>query len=82
MRPEERDLAYLWDMLDAARTAIEFTHGVKFQKYAEDRKLQLCPRCNVVVQRVATGGAFVGEPWGCTKYPACRGRRRIEATSA
>jgi uncharacterized protein with HEPN domain len=41
MQPEERDLAYLWDMLDAARTAMEFTNGVLFQQYAEDRKLQL-----------------------------------------
>ena len=41
MRPEERDLAYLWDMLDAARTALEFTRGMTFREYAEDRKLQL-----------------------------------------
>jgi uncharacterized protein with HEPN domain len=41
MRPEERDLAYLWDMRDAARTAMEFTRGLKFQAYAADRKLQL-----------------------------------------
>lgn len=41
MRPEERDLAYLWDMLDAARTALEFTGGATFHDYDRDRKLQL-----------------------------------------
>ena len=41
MRPEERDLAYLWDMLDAARTVRDFAEGVKFHQYECDRKLQL-----------------------------------------
>ena len=28
MRPEERDLAYLWDMREAARDVLEFIKGV------------------------------------------------------
>ncbi|HYN23314.1 MAG TPA: DUF86 domain-containing protein [Thermoanaerobaculia bacterium] len=40
MQPEERDVAYLWDMLDAARQVIEFTRNVAFPAYLEDRKLQ------------------------------------------
>ena len=41
MLPVERDSAYLWDMLDSARSACEFTAGVPFDTYQRDRKLQL-----------------------------------------
>jgi uncharacterized protein with HEPN domain len=41
MQPDERDAAYLWDMLDAARTIREFTSGVGFQQYSQNRMLQL-----------------------------------------
>ena len=37
----DRDFAYLWDMLDSARSACEFTAGVRFDAYQRDRKLQL-----------------------------------------
>ncbi len=37
----ERDAAYLWDMLDSARSVCEFTAGVQFDTYQSDRKLQL-----------------------------------------
>ncbi len=38
MRPDAKDMARLWDMLDAARTAVEFTEGVGFQDFLQDRK--------------------------------------------
>ncbi len=41
MLPEDRDRAYLWDMLDAARTARTFLVGIPFHAFEEDRKLQL-----------------------------------------
>ena len=41
MLPVERDSAYLWDMLDSARSACEFTAGEPFDTYQRDRKLQL-----------------------------------------
>lgn len=41
MPPEDRDAAYLWDMLDAARTIQSFTTGVSLEEYLVDRKLQL-----------------------------------------
>jgi len=41
MPPEDRDPAYLWDMLDAARTIQSFTTGVALDEYLRDRKLQL-----------------------------------------
>ena len=33
MRPEERDPAYLWDMLEAARAVADFTHGVTLSEF-------------------------------------------------
>ena len=41
MPSEERDPAYLWDMLDAARTVREFTADVSPEDFLKDRKLQL-----------------------------------------
>jgi uncharacterized protein with HEPN domain len=38
MRPDAKDMARLWDMLDAARTAVEFTEGVGFEGFLKDRK--------------------------------------------
>lgn len=41
MRPEDRVAAYLWDMLDAARTVRQIAHGVTLDQHLGDRKLQL-----------------------------------------
>ena len=41
MRPDERDAAYIWDMLDSARTLHNFVRGVSFHNYIQDKKLQL-----------------------------------------
>jgi len=41
MRPDERDAAYLWDMLDSAKTIRDFVQGIKLHSYLKDRKLQL-----------------------------------------
>jgi uncharacterized protein with HEPN domain len=38
---EDRDPAYLWDMLEAARTLRELTAGLSVASYLEDRKTQL-----------------------------------------
>ena len=37
MRPEERDAAYLWDMLHAARDAAAITAGLTAQQLQRDR---------------------------------------------
>lgn len=47
MQPEERDAAYLWDMLDSAQTILKFTAGIDYNSYLEDRKLQLAIERNV-----------------------------------
>ncbi len=41
MQPEQRDAAYLWDMLDAARTAEQLSSGREFAQYSNDRRTQL-----------------------------------------
>jgi hypothetical protein len=41
MLPIEKDAAYLWDMLDSARTIQEFIAGMRFEEFLRDRKLQL-----------------------------------------
>ncbi|MCE5341041.1 MAG: DUF86 domain-containing protein [Planctomycetaceae bacterium] len=41
MRPDERNAAYLWDMLDAAQTAQMLIDGMDFIKYSNDRRTQL-----------------------------------------
>ncbi|NIM17482.1 MAG: DUF86 domain-containing protein [Candidatus Aminicenantes bacterium] len=41
MQPEDKDSAYLWDMLDAAQTAAQFTPGITIEEYLKDRKIQL-----------------------------------------
>lgn len=41
MRPDERDAAYLWDMLDAARTVRQIVAGVDRDDYLQNRTLQL-----------------------------------------
>jgi uncharacterized protein with HEPN domain len=38
MQPDLRDMARLWDMLDAARTAVEFTDRLRFEGFLKDRK--------------------------------------------
>jgi hypothetical protein len=34
MQPEERDAAYLWNLVEAGRGIQEFTSGVTFNEYA------------------------------------------------
>jgi len=38
MQPETKDAAYLWDMLQAARDILDFTSGVSFEQFSEDKK--------------------------------------------
>ena len=33
MRPEERDPAYLWDMIEAARAIVDFTKELTFEEF-------------------------------------------------
>jgi uncharacterized protein with HEPN domain len=37
MRPEERDIAYLWDMREAARDVLDFIKGVTYAHFSNDK---------------------------------------------
>jgi uncharacterized protein with HEPN domain len=39
MRPEDRDLAYIWDMREAANEIIEFAGNVTFQDFSGNKML-------------------------------------------
>jgi uncharacterized protein with HEPN domain len=41
MRPEERDAAYLWDMLQAARDAAAIVSGITRESFRSDRMRML-----------------------------------------
>lgn len=41
MPPESRDQAYIWDMLDSAKTVQSFVDVISYDEYIHDRKMQL-----------------------------------------
>ena len=49
MPPDKPDAAFLWDMLDAARTIVEFTADLTYARYLADRKTQLAVEREVEV---------------------------------
>lgn len=49
MRPEERDLAYLWDMLQASRDIVEFTRGLSFLQFSSDKRTRLAVERQLLV---------------------------------
>ncbi|GEM_PF-2134657 len=44
MQSEDRDAAYLWDMLDYAQTILKFTSGLNYNSYLKDRNYSLLLR--------------------------------------
>ncbi len=55
MQPDERDAAYLWDMLDAARTVEQLSSGMDFAEYSSDRKTQLAVERSLEIIGEAAG---------------------------
>ncbi len=41
MRPDERDAAYLWDMLDAAIAIREFSAEMTYSQYVQDKRTRM-----------------------------------------
>jgi len=41
MKSEERDPAYLWDMLEAARSIVEFMSGISYEAFVENTMRRL-----------------------------------------
>ena len=40
MRPEEQDLAYLWDMREAAKEIVAFVKGIKYAIFIQNRMIR------------------------------------------
>jgi uncharacterized protein with HEPN domain len=70
MQPDPKDMARLWDMLDAARTAVEFTKGLRFEDFLRDRKTRNAVERNLEIIGEAarcvspeTRDGFPDVPW-------------------
>lgn len=59
MRPDVKDMARLWDMLDAARAIVEFTAGQRFERYLADRKTRNAVERNLEI--IGEAARYVSE---------------------
>jgi uncharacterized protein with HEPN domain len=59
MLPEQRDAAYLWDMLEAAQTIEQLSVGMDFAKYSSDRRTQLAVERSLEIVGEAAGKVSV-----------------------
>ncbi len=55
MQPEQRDAAYLWDMLDAAGTVEQLSSNQDFTQYSNDRRTQLAVERSLEIIGEAAG---------------------------
>ena len=55
MQPDKKDLAYLWDMLQAARDIFKFTTAMSFEQFSKDKKTRFA----VERQLLAIGEAAI-----------------------
>lgn len=55
MQPDQRDKAYLWDMLDAAGTVEQLCSGRDFVQYSNDRRTQLAVERSLEIIGEAAG---------------------------
>ena len=49
MRPEDRDIALLWDMLEAAREIEEFIKGVSYDHFVSQKALRYAIERQIIV---------------------------------
>ena len=56
MPPDIKDMARLWDMLDAAQTAVEFTKAISFEAFLNDRKTRNAVERNLEIIGEAARG--------------------------
>lgn len=60
MPPEERDPAYLWDMLDAAQTVRQLVAGLSVNSYLRDRRTQLAVERAIEIVRFVYAASLTG----------------------
>ena len=70
MQPEERDAAYLWDMLEAAREIIQFVQGLTIDEFQQNKAVRYAVERQLLVIGEAANhvsGPFKAEhpdiPW-------------------
>ena len=49
MRPEEHDLAYLWDMREAAREIVAFMKGIPYAKFEKNHVVRYAAERQLMV---------------------------------
>jgi len=49
MQPDKKDMARLWDILDASRAIIQFIHGKKYEDFLGDRMLRSAVERNLEI---------------------------------
>jgi uncharacterized protein with HEPN domain len=59
MRPKERDLAYLWDMREAARDISKFVRGVSYAKFEKNNIIRYAIERQLLV--IGEAAAHVSE---------------------
>ncbi len=81
MRPEERDKAYLWDMLDAALAVEEFVRGKTYHDYLANRMLRGAVERHVEIVGEAARRVSEATRQGSPEIPWCAivGQRNVLA---
>jgi len=74
MEPEERDLAYLWDMREAAHDVIEFIKGATFDRFSKNKLLRYAVERRIEV--IGEAARHISEPFKM-KHPEIPWRRII-----
>ncbi len=71
MQPEARDLAYLWDIVDACQAICDFIRGQNYHDYTTDRKLRNAVERNIEINGEAANKVsksfqeqYPDIPWG------------------
>ncbi len=49
MDPHERDLAYLWDIRNAAQQIVNFVEGVSYHKFEQDSLIQSAVEMQLII---------------------------------
>ncbi len=74
MPPDDSDVAYLWDMLNAAREALSYVQGVREETYLRDRMRQRALERTIEV--IGEAASRVSEP-GRSGLPGVDWRRIV-----
>lgn len=64
-----KDAARLWDMLDAARAAVEFTDGLRYEHFVADRKTRNAVERNLEIVGEAARCVSVSVRENCPDIP-------------